>query len=458
MSPSSSTSSQASISTVLPWAEGKSATSPATKSHGIQRQHDARLQKIYRQASSLYLTRRLQEALTTLEPVVDPKEIPNSVGAEDTQSLETIILSASRSLQIKTWTLYLTLLDAIINLGSIEGGAAIGKSKWRAIAANVREGGIWDDVVQIGYGGNESDVEPIVVTNLATLLITHAPSQFLTQRRLESYLSTQTGSPMDASAAGHPVEEKSMVSSSASVTSIRDLNARIELLELYTLRVLSANQEWDLAQSVISNSDILDYEKRDAFLEALQSSRDEVEHRPQDQPNHQGQNDFSQRDGVTESPMRDIEPTSIPPSEGPPELSNHKRLGSETDYGIESDPVGNVNLGPSKSPTRPKPATLTGSRYPPAPRPSRSKKKTVAAPGLYQRASDVMANLHDLFLALAKSLRGNPTLLLRTLLFLVGLLLALSRRDIRERVRRLTGAGWNKVKSTVGMGVKVSYI
>jgi hypothetical protein len=52
----------------------------------------------------------------------------------------------------------------------------------------------------------------------------------------------------------------------------------------------------------------------------------------------------------------------------------------------------------------------------------------------------------------------NPMGLLRFVMFLMGLIVALSRRDVKDRLGRLTGAGWDKIKRTVGMGVKVSYI
>jgi hypothetical protein len=48
--------------------------------------------------------------------------------------------------------------------------------------------------------------------------------------------------------------------------------------------------------------------------------------------------------------------------------------------------------------------------------------------------------------------------LMRMVIFLAALIVAFSRRDVRDRVGRLTGTGWDKIKGTVGMGVKVSYI
>jgi hypothetical protein len=44
------------------------------------------------------------------------------------------------------------------------------------------------------------------------------------------------------------------------------------------------------------------------------------------------------------------------------------------------------------------------------------------------------------------------------MLFVLAFIVAFSRREIRERARRIVGTSWNKVRGTVGMGVKVSYI
>ena len=52
----------------------------------------------------------------------------------------------------------------------------------------------------------------------------------------------------------------------------------------------------------------------------------------------------------------------------------------------------------------------------------------------------------------------NPTVLFRMMVFVLALIVAFSRREIRERARRVVGSGWEKIRGTVGMGVKVSYI
>lgn len=62
--------------------------------------------------------------------------------------------------------MYLTILNAILELDPEEGKQAFGTQEWRALVAKVREGEIWEDVVTNGYGGIEGDVDSDVVINL----------------------------------------------------------------------------------------------------------------------------------------------------------------------------------------------------------------------------------------------------------------------------------------------------
>lgn len=77
-----------------------------------------------------------------------------------------IISSASRNVRIKIWSLYLTLLNAIVELGPEEGKASLGSKAWRDIVNKVQDGSIWEDVVQVGYSGFEGTVDDEVVINL----------------------------------------------------------------------------------------------------------------------------------------------------------------------------------------------------------------------------------------------------------------------------------------------------
>jgi len=124
------------------------------------------LTKIYRQASTLFLTRRLPEALATIEPAITARS-PSEPIDDDTESAELApVATASQSTRIKIWNLYLTILNAIIELGPEDGKNAIGSKEWRSITSNVRDGTVWGDIVRDGYGGVEGDVDSDVVINL----------------------------------------------------------------------------------------------------------------------------------------------------------------------------------------------------------------------------------------------------------------------------------------------------
>jgi len=70
----------------------------------------------------------------------------------------------------------------------------------------------------------------------------------------------------------------------------------------------------------------------------------------------------------------------------------------------------------------------------------------------------VISSLRKLVEGMATHFQTNPMVLLRMLTFILGILAIVSRRDVRERIRRVIGTGWGKVRQTAGMGVKVSYI
>jgi hypothetical protein len=122
----------------------------------------------YKKASQLYLTRRLQEALATLEPVITPRAHDEQyTDGEDSVSL---IATASSTWRIKVWNLYITVLSAIVDLGAEEGSKELGQKEWKAISGQVRDGSIWETVVQTGYKGLEGSVDAEVVYNLLVLL------------------------------------------------------------------------------------------------------------------------------------------------------------------------------------------------------------------------------------------------------------------------------------------------
>ena len=142
-----------------PFSQGLLSSSISSLSSTTASRHPSQMSKTYRQASTLFLTRRLPEALSTLLPLITPPEpVENGEPAP--------VARASRTTRVKLWSLYLTVLNAIVEMGPEEGKDAFGNQEWRALCAKVRDGDLWEEVVRNGYHGVEGDVDPDVVINL----------------------------------------------------------------------------------------------------------------------------------------------------------------------------------------------------------------------------------------------------------------------------------------------------
>ncbi|MCJ1400945.1 hypothetical protein MMC11_004156 [Xylographa trunciseda] len=423
------------------------------------------ISKTYKQASTLFLTRRLPEALETLDPLICPPESADGSQNGDVSNATALIAGANPSLRVKVWNLYLTLLNAIIELGPDEGRNTFGNKEWRNLVAKARDGTIWDEVVSIGYGGIEGNVDADVVSNLATLLLAYSSSQTLTQNHLETYLSSARHPSLDLSDRSKGSNEQSIEFSSPSfhnggTDTPRDLNSRIKILEIYTLHVLPRNEEWQYAKDFIAMSEILDDERREAFLQTLQSLEEQKgmdEHQEMETLRQQEESRMRERHEreTGEEEKRRLEAER---AKQEAEARQHKRSDSEKDYGIDNPtstkpaqkPPGPSNLKSTK-PSQPNNRLSPSSRaHAPARKPgSRS---------TYKRIIALMTALQHMVLEMAQSISRNPTVLLRTIFFIIALLVALGRRDIRDRIGKITGLGWDKMKGTVGMGVKVSYL
>ncbi|KAI0180908.1 hypothetical protein GGR52DRAFT_522170 [Hypoxylon sp. FL1284] len=414
------------------------------------------ISKTYRQASQLFLTRRLPEALSTVLPLITPSTENTDVNGLNEPAP---IVRASRSTRIKVWSLYLTILNAVLELDQDEGKDAFGAQEWRSLCKKVRDGDVWEEVVQFGYHGNEGEVDSDVVINLATLLLAHAKSQVVNQKRLENYLAASNTPNLDISQRLEATKSPRLSSRSrrspskgapSGADTPRDLNARVKILELYTLHVLLRNNEWDYAREFINASAVLDDERREAFLQALQSLQEEQQ--------QSERREHEERQKQEEQLQKDIEEARRLRAEN--EARERRRLdeerarreGSEVDYGIEK--TQNAPMPRSKTRTGSNGSALSRSA-----KPSSSKeKKTVAPPGLGARAVMIIANLRNVIEKMGASLRANPALLVRLVAFIISVIVMFGRRGIRERVQQILGTGWNKVKTTAGMGVKVSYI
>lgn len=218
----------------------------------------------------------------------------------------------------------------------------------------------------------------------------------------------------------------------------RDLNTRIKLLELYTLHVLPRNEEWDYAREFISMSEVLDDERKEAFLLALHSLKEEKEDAEarEEKLRQQQQEQLEERRRETEAQR--LEQTRAEEERRERE-EDTKRRPRPTDSRLQK-------------PSQPTPTPARTSRQNPA------KKPVTPPPSFYNRASTMFANVQALISNTAHQMTANPMALFRTFLFFLAFALALGRRDLRERVLRMVRQAWEKVRRTVGMGVKVSYI
>ncbi|KAL2416617.1 hypothetical protein ABEF95_000609 [Exophiala dermatitidis] len=277
----------------------------------------------------------------------------------------------------------------------------------------------------------------------------------------------------------------------------KDLTSRIKIIEIFTLHVLPRNGEWDYARSVLTNSDILDEERREAFLQTLQELQDVSEREKLGQAEldifedtEEGMPEFT-ASGTGHGDDEDSRTWS-----GKPTSSRHQRTSSEVDYGIEKDhPSGSYSssqssvsstsstpdqkaqtqsaplrkLPPQPMPTARSPPLPSGAPKsrnsqlsPPAqtPRPGRPirKPKATTQNGLIRQARQLFLALSNLARNMAGAVSNNPTTLVRLLLFILAFIMAFSQRQIRERAKRLLDTSWQKIRGTVGMGVKVSYI
>ena len=241
------------------------------------------------------------------------------------------------------------------------------------------------------------------------------------------------------------VNSKSKAASGADTP--RDLNARVKILELYTLHVLLRNNEWDYAREFISVSPVLDEERRDAFLQALQSLQDEqLEQETKAREEKQRQDEALQKE-LEEG--RRLRAENESRERKRVEQERAKREGSEVDYGVEKTP--STGSGSTK-PRRPR----TGSSAVSKSRPAQGKPKGPLT--LTARASMILSNLRLVLEQLGGQLKTNPMFLMRFIAFIAGLVAMFGNRRIRERITQVLGTGWTKIKATAGMGVKVSYV
>ncbi|KAI5361992.1 hypothetical protein Slin15195_G056410 [Septoria linicola] len=410
--------------------------------------------RTYKQATSLYLTKRFKEALETLEPIISSQQAGddavNSGRSDGESSADGVapVAQSSKGTRTKVWVFYLSLLHAIIELGAEEGKNQFGSAKWRQLAAKARGGVVWDEIIRLGYGGNEGDVDPDVVVNLATLLLGHMQSQRLNQQRLEAYLSASA----DAAQLAY-LNEGIATPMSNGTSSPKELTTRLKILELYTLHVLPSNDEWDYAQQFIEMNDMLDDERREAFLHALATLKDEKDGTAQRERELEElrEREIEEQRAAEEARQKEGE---IREEERKKAAELEKTRTNTSTSSTASRPTNGHVKNENAATSSQRPSTQSTSKPPSKPQ----KKARVPPPNLYARASSVFSNLQQMVLEAGRGVTGNSMALFRLLMFIVAFLLILARRDLRMKLKRTLEDSWAKVKQTIGMGTKVSYI
>lgn len=224
--------------------------------------------------------------------------------------------------------------------------------------------------------------------------------------------------------------------------------------------MLLRNNEWDYAREFITMSSVLDDERREAFLQALQSLYEEQQDSERREREEKARQEDQLRRDLEEARRLRAENEAIERKRLEEERAKRERGASEVDYGIEKSPgpkAGSAN-GSSRGARQPRDRAANGSARGPLSSSSKKGKAVAPKPSFAGRAVLVFSNIRALLQQMGSSFQSNPYLLMRMIAFILGFLLVVSRKSIRDRIRRALGTSWDKIRATAGMGVKVSYI
>lgn len=223
------------------------------------------------------------------------------------------------------------------------------------------------------------------------------------------------------------------------------------------MHVLPRNDEWEYAQEFINLSEVLDEENKDVFLQTLEGLKEEREQGELRAAALQREKDAQmEREAQVEERRRADE---VAAAERAHHNNNNNKASSRPKGEAEKSRPNGSSLRGKKAGDKSAGSKSGSSAGRTAFSPPGS--KNIKKPEKPERARSTQAlsqALRNLYQYIVRTVAGNPLSFARTLLFLLGIVVALSRQNVRERIRRLTGSGWQKVKGTVGMGVKVSYI
>ncbi|KAL7273653.1 hypothetical protein RUND412_003465 [Rhizina undulata] len=368
--------------------------------------------RAYRTCTNLFLTRRLPEALATLQPVLIESASPKG--------------KCSRSLRIKVWSLYFAILDAAAKMGSEEGRKVFGGSDWRRVVGRIRTGMVWDEA--IGAFGDEGRLDAELVIALVMLLLAHSQDQSKTQQKIEAYLSAAPG-------VAHDDDPKA-------------ISQRVRIIEFYILHVLPRVGEWEYAREFTQMSPELDEEQKEAFLSALDALRKEKEeaeeHSRQLQRQREEELEFERRQ-QEEAQKRDVSPAaSSSSSRRQPSVDGRSRKSKASS--VKGDAISEARAN-TKKPSSMKNKDKTNGVV------SRNSAGRSKNPSLFRSTTALFSRLQSQMYT-----AHGRFLLLRTVFMLAMVVWVTSKKRIREKIRKMLLIAWIKMTRTVGMGMKVTYI
>lgn len=289
------------------------------------------------------------------------------------------------------------------------------------------------------------------------LFLKHASSQEQNQRHLESYLCSADGLHLpNQLTSNHEDGFPTQLNHGSGTNTPQRLSHRVKILELYALEVLPRNGEWDYAREFITMSDVLDDDTRELFLQALHDLQSQESAGKQETA--RSDREESLRREMDEEEVRIQQRAERQGDEVRriPEQNREHQTNGAKDYGID-DTVEKTTTSHGSRPPKPQHQPRNSLR-PSIKEISTANRKKEAKDSMIHQSSALMASIRYHLMTFARSASKNPMIMLRFVLFWIAFILTLSRRDVRDRATNALAMSWTKLRATVGMGIKVSYV
>ncbi|KAI9785091.1 MAG: hypothetical protein M1816_000502 [Peltula sp. TS41687] len=394
------------------------------------------LSLLYRRAADSFLFRQWEVALAELQPVVNPPTLESQIHPAPGVLR---IADAPKGLRVKIWSLYLTLLQVIIIQATEHQQYEVASPDFEGLYQKIKNVSIWEEVVNVGYGGDEGSVDIEVVINLATLILKNPHDHAGLHIRLEGYLShlmkvlAARARSVKAAQTSETASENSSDSSDG-MFSPGEVTSMHVLIELYALHVLPRAHGCDRAREFLTTNGLLDEPTRATFLKALESV-----------DGKEKEAEAEAAEMVIEKKIRqaiwEMKRQPVASSEGSTATSP---FSAAFELGDFPDPTRNYEKGRRREIE----ANLVKQVPPTSQDPLYEKRRPHQSAKIIAFGKNAV-----LFTTKVKSYWAD---LLKAILFGISILLFFSRKGVRKGLRRIIAENWQKVKATVGMGMKVS--